>query len=170
MPAESRAGALAALGGIVALAIAWYAEHRLSMAPCALCLMERWPYRVLALLGVATVLAPARLARILVPLLALPLLASIALALTHVGVEQAWWPDPVPQCMAPTLLKGSMVHGGSMAERLASMPLRPAKPCDAPNRLIDWLPVSMATLDLIYAATMSVVVAATAWRPARRPA
>ncbi len=132
------------------------------MAPCALCLMERWPYRLLVLLGVVAALAPARLARVLVPLLALPLLASIALALTHVGVEQAWWPDPLPQCMAPHF------HGGSMAERLASMPLRPAKPCDTPNRLINWLPVSMATLDLIYAATMSVVVAGSlAWQPTR---
>ena len=31
------------------------------------------------------------------------------------------------------------------------MPLRPAKPCDAPNRLWAFLPVSMTTLDLLYA-------------------
>ena len=168
MRTETRAGALAALGGIAALAIAWIAEHRMSMAPCALCLMERWPYRILALLGIAAIVAPRRVARILVPLLALPLLASIALALTHVGVEQGWWPDPLPQCMAPhfSAISGS----GSIAQRLASMPLRPAKPCDSPNRLIDWLPVSMATLDLVFAATMSVLVAVVARRPTRRPA
>ena len=31
------------------------------------------------------------------------------------------------------------------------MPLRPAKPCDAPNRLFAFLPISMTTLDLLYA-------------------
>nr|WP_321984367.1 disulfide bond formation protein B [uncultured Lichenicoccus sp.] len=169
MRAETGAGTLALLGGVAALSIAWYAEHRMAMAPCALCLMERWPYRVLALLGVVVILAPGRVARAMVPLLALPLLASIALALTHVGVEQSWWPDPLPQCMAPHFSRLGM--GSSMATRLASMPLRPAKSCDAPNRLINWLPISMATLDLFYALTMSVLVAASlAWQRPRRAA
>ena len=165
MRAERRAGAVAAAGGFAALAAAWIAEHLMSMAPCALCLLERWPYRILVLLGLAAMVAPARVARILAWLLALPLLAGIALALTHVGVEQGWWPDPLPACQAPHFSR--LGAGGSMAERLASMPLRPVKPCDAPNRLIDWLPISMATLDLMFAATMSVIVAVITWRPRR---
>ena len=48
-------------------------------------------------------------------------------------------------------------HGGSLAQRLASMPLRPVKPCDSPNRLFNMLPLSMATLDLIYAVLTSAV-------------
>ncbi len=51
MRPERRAGAVAALLGAAALGVAWIAEHRLSMAPCALCLMERWPYRVLLAMG-----------------------------------------------------------------------------------------------------------------------
>ena len=156
MRPERRAGAVAVLAGLAALAVAWIAEHRLSMAPCALCLLERWPYRVLILFGAATLLAaatgPVRVARAVLLCCALPLACAVALSLTHLGVEQGWWPDPWPACMAPRF------HGGSMAERLASMPLRPAKPCDSPNRLFAFLPLSMSSLDLIYAALASLSI------------
>jgi disulfide bond formation protein DsbB len=158
VPAEKRAGAVAALLAALALAIAWVAEHQLLMAPCALCLLERWPYRVLLVLGVAAVAARGRLSRLMLLTCALPLAASIGLSLAHVGVEQGWWPDPLPECVAPRF------HGGTMAERLASMPLRPAKPCDTPNRLIAFLPVSMASLDLIYAPVASVLIVLAAKR------
>ena len=157
---ERRAALLAVLCGAAALAVAWFAEHVLSMAPCALCLLERWPYRVLAVIGVLAMLAPPRAARMLLVLCAVPLLASVGLALTHVGVEQGWWPDPWPACMAPHF------HGGSIAERLASMPRLPSKPCDSPNRLFAILPLSMASLDLIYAVLISAAIALAA-RPRR---
>ena len=156
MRIERRAGASAVLLGAVALAVAWFAEYRLSMAPCALCLLERWPYRILLAAGLATMLAPARIARFVLPLCLLSLVAAMALSLTHLGVEQAWWPDPLPQCMAPHF------HGGTMSERLASMPRLPAKPCDSPNRLFAFLPLSMASLDLIYAVMASALVVAAA--------
>ncbi len=165
MPPERRAGAVAVLSGTVALAVAWVAEHRLGMTPCALCLLERWPYRVLILLGLSTLLAtavaPARLARRVLLCCALPLAAAVGLSLTHLGVEQGWWPDPWPACMAPHF------HAGTMAQRLAAMPLRPAKPCDSPNRLFAFLPLSMSSLDLIYAAlaSLSIGIAARSRRP-----
>ena len=162
MRPEQRAGAAAVLSGTLALAVAWVAEHRLSMAPCALCLLERWPYRMLILLGVATLLAaataPARVARAVLLCCALPLAAAVALSLTHLGVEQAWWPDPWPACIAPHF------RAGTMAQRLASMPLRPAKPCDSPNRLFAFLPLSMSSLDLIYAALASLSIGIAAHR------
>ncbi len=60
--------------------------------------------------------------------------ASVALAAVHVGVEQGWWPSPLPECAAPDL------GGGSIAERLARMPAHPAKPCDDPTYLVPGLP------------------------------
>ena len=152
MPSSRRrAGEFAIVAGLGALAVAWIAEHMLSMAPCALCLLERWPYRALVLLGLLGVAAPP-LAGVAVWLIGAALCGAIVLSLTHVGVEQGWWPDPWPACMAPHF------HGGSFAERLASMPLRPVKPCDAPSRLFNFLPVSMSSLDLAYAAAISVVM------------
>ena len=152
MRPERRAGAVAIVLGALALAVAWFAEHRLSMVPCALCLLERWPYRLLLVTGLAAMLAPAGIARPILLLCGLSLAAAIGLSLTHLGVEQGWWPDPLPQCMAPHF------HGGSFSERLASMPRYPAKPCDSPNRLFAFLPLSMASLDLIYAAAASALI------------
>lgn len=147
-------GGFWALAGFWAIAWVWWAQHLEGMAPCALCLWERWPYRILIALGfvwsamAALELRPARPIGILITL---TLVAAIVIAGIHVGVEQGWWPSPLPECMAPHF------SGGSFAERLASMPARPAKPCDSPNRLFQWLPVSMAMIDLLYAAFLLVV-------------
>ena len=54
--------------------------------------------------------------------------------LVHVGVEQGWWPSPLPECAAPNL------GGGTMAERLSRMPLFPSKPCDEPTYVVPGLP------------------------------
>lgn len=144
-------GALCILAGAWALGWVWWAQHVMGMAPCALCLWERWPYRVLIVLGLLW-LALAATRRtggaVIAALVSATLLAAIGIAFLHVGVEQGWWPSPLPECAAPHF------SGGTIAERLASMPLRPAKPCDAPNRLFAWLPVSMTMLDLIYAALL----------------
>ncbi len=150
-PSRRGAGAFAIVAGLAALSAAWIAEHVLSMAPCALCLLERWPYRVLVLSGLLA-LAARPLGGLAVWLIGAALGGAILLSLTHVGVEQGWWPDPWPACIAPHF------HGGSFSERLASMPLRPVKPCDAPNRLFNFLPVSMSSLDLTYAAAISIVM------------
>jgi len=157
---ERLGGGLALALGLLALLVAWLAQHRLGLVPCALCLLERWPYRVLAVLGLAALVVPSRAGRLVLLLCAAPLLAALLLSATHVGVEQGWWPDPLPQCTAPTW------HGGSIAERLASMPLRPVKPCDSPTRLVAWLPVSMATLDFLYALLSSLLILWAARRSA----
>ena len=97
-------------------------------------------------------------------LVVLTLLADVALAFVHVGVEAHWWPSPLPECAAPRFI------GGSIAERLASMPAHPAKPCDDPTYLIPGLPVSMAAMNLMFALAFAVVLAIFLWRSDRRPA
>ena len=106
--------------------------------PCALCLLERWPYRVAIVLGLLAAVVPHRWARALLVLVVLSMLADVAMAVVHVGVEQRYWPSPLPECIAPRFT------GGSIAERLAQMPARPAKPCDDAAYLIPALPMSMA--------------------------
>ena len=66
----------------------------------------------------------------LLALAAVTLLADAAIAFVHVGVEFGWWRSPLPECAAPHF------SGGSIADRLASMPANPAKPCDQPTFLI----------------------------------
>jgi disulfide bond formation protein DsbB len=145
LPPLRSAALIVALAAAAALAAAEIVEHWGGLVPCALCLLERWPWRAAVFLGLLAALLPGRAPRWPLLLAVLVLLAGAGLALTHVGVEQGWWPDPLPECAAPHFA------AGSLAQRLAAMPLRPAKPCDAPTYLIAGLPLSMAAMDLIYA-------------------
>lgn len=151
--------AVAALA-MLALGTAWYAESALGLVPCALCLLERWPYRVAVAFGVLAAALPRGPANVARALLVLTLLAGAGLGLAHLGVEQHWWPDPLPECMAPTF------HGGSLAARLAAMPAHPAKPCDEPTYLIPRLPLSMAAMDMLLNLALAALVA-TSWTRTR---
>lgn len=144
---------LAALGAAAALGVALASEIWGELPPCALCLVERWPYRIVIVLGLLAAVAPLRLVRILLVLAIVCLLADAAIAGVHVGVEQGWWPSPLPECAAPH------ISGGSISQRLASMPARPAKPCDDPTFLIPAIPLSMAAMNMLFALAFSVFLA-----------
>jgi disulfide bond formation protein DsbB len=146
------AAALAGAGLLTALA----AENWGGLVPCALCLVERWPYRATILLGALTV-ASQRAARPLLALAALAMLASVVLGGVHVGVEAGLWPSPLPECAAPQL------GGGTVAERLQRMPARPAKPCDEPTYLVPGLPLSMAAMNLIFSLALTIGMTMVAW-------
>lgn len=148
---------LAALGAAAALGVAYAAETWGEMVPCALCLLERWPYRIVVVLGLLAAIAPRGLVRILLVLAIVALLTDAAIAAVHVGVELQWWPSPLPECAAPHL------SGGSIAERLASMPARPAKPCDEPTFLIPAIPVSIAAMNMLFALAFSAVLTISLW-------
>lgn len=147
---RSRGPALiATLVSAAALGAAWVSERGLGLVPCALCLWERWPYRVAIVLGLLALVLPGRAWRWAVRAAAAALLGGAVLAAVHVGVERRWWPSPLPECAAPVL------GGGSIADRLARMPATPAKPCDEPALLIPGLPVSMAEMNLVLALALA---------------
>jgi disulfide bond formation protein DsbB len=147
------AAALSAIAGLAALSIALASENFLGLVPCALCLWERWPYRIMIALGVIAFVLPARVRIAMLWLVLLTVLAAAALAFVHVGVERGYWPSPLPECAAPHFT------GGSIAERLASMPTKPSKPCDDPTFLVPGLPVSMAAMNLLYALAFAGLLA-----------
>ena len=149
-PAPRTLAILVALGAAVALGIAHASEVWGGLVPCALCLLERWPYRIVIVLGLLAALAPGRLTRMLLVAAIIVLLTEAALAGVHVGVEMQWWPSPLPECAA------RHISGGSIAQRLASMPARPSKPCDEPTFLIPGLPLSMAAMNLLYVLAFAV--------------
>src|SRR5579875_982411 len=139
---------------VAALGVAFASQRFLGMVPCELCLWERWPYRVLIVLALAALVAPAGLRRLLLWVCVLTFLCGAALAFVHVGVEQGWWPSPLPECSASNLVSGNI------AGLIASLPTRPSKPCDAASFLIPGLPVSYATMDFILAAVGAAALAA----------
>ncbi len=151
---SSRPAALiAALVSAAALGAAVASERVLGLVPCALCLWERWPYRITIGVGILALLLPRQ---ILLGVMALVLLAGFGLGVVHVGVEHGWWPSPLPECAAPDL------GGGTMSERLARMPMFPSKPCDEPTYLIAGLPISMAAMNMLLALALAVFLAISA--------
>ena len=131
-------------------------EGWFELAPCELCLWQRWPYWVAA--GFAALsLFVAR--RTLLRLAAVAAICSSAVALFHLGVEWRWWPSPLPGCQAPTA-------GASMSvdDMLRALAPTPSKPCDLPAYLIPGLPLSMAGMNFLY----GLFVAILAWSFARK--
>jgi disulfide bond formation protein DsbB len=116
--------------------------------PCLLCLWQRAPYWAAALLALGA-LALSRTylpRRLLMGLAGLAILVSGVVAAVHVGVEAHWWPSPLPGCSAP-----SSSGARSVEDLMASLSAKPAKPCNEPTFLVPGLPVSMASMNLLYA-------------------
>lgn len=146
--AITAAVALATLGTAIA------SERWGGLVPCALCLVERWPWRVAAVVALVGLVVPRPLSRLLAWLVVPVMLAGVVVGAVHVGVEWGLWPSPLPQCQAPHF------QTGSIAQRLASMPAKPSKACEDPTYLIPFLPVSMAMMNLL---DLLVVGAGMAW-------
>ena len=158
LPGTRSIGLLSALAAGLALGIALASERWAGLVPCALCLLERWPYRAAIVLGLLAAVVPLRAGRWLLLAIVFVMLASLALAVVHVGVEQHAWPSPLPECAAPRLGRGTI------AETLARMPSHPGKPCDDPTYLIPGLPLSMAAMNLLYALAFAMLLAGALWR------
>lgn len=90
---------LAALLAAAAPLLAMGSERWPGLAPCALCLWQRWPHAAAVLIGAAALVLPGRL---------LPLLGMLAALVTagiggfHVGVEQKWW-EGLATCTAGSI-------------------------------------------------------------------
>ena len=154
MSSHRRIGILTAIAALAALGVAYYAEFVLHLIPCPLCYIERWPYRIVIVLGILAAFAPPRAGRVLLVLAALVLLGDVAIAFVHVGAEQHWWNSPLPECNAPP-------------PGFGALPLHPSASCDRPTYMIPGLPISMATMDLGYALAFALAILAYLKRSTR---
>lgn len=83
---------LAAGGSAAVLAAAFGFQYLAGLAPCQLCLWQRWPHAVAIAIGVLAMLLPRGLPGKALPLLgALAALTAAGIGAFHVGVEQGWW-------------------------------------------------------------------------------
>ena len=158
------AALLLALLAAAAPAFARLSEDLWNLAPCALCLWQRWPYWAAAGLALAAAALP-RARRPLLALAGAAVLGSAAVAAFHLGVEAGWWPSPLAGCQAAAALPS----GGGIEDLMRSLPAAPSKPCDAPTFLVPGLPLSMAGMNLFYALGLGGFVLIWAAKGAARP-
>src|SRR5579863_5896634 len=90
IPSMRSLALLSAIGAGMALGLAEASEHWGGLVPCALCLVERWPYRVAILLSLIAFVVPRQFARWLLVLVVLTMIVGTAFGFVHVGVEQKY--------------------------------------------------------------------------------
>lgn len=146
---------LAAAGSAAMLLGAFAFQYIGGLAPCQLCLWQRWPHAAAVLIGGPALLWGGRV----LPLLGgAAALTTAGIALFHTGVEQKWW-EGLPSCTA-----GS-VDGLSGADLLnTAIVVAPVVRCDA----VAW---AMAGLSMAsWNGIISVVLALIWLRAAQRTA
>lgn len=91
MTRYTRYVSLAAAGSAALLLGAFFFQYGMGLAPCKLCIWQRWPHAAAVAIGLAAVTLGNR---------ALAWLGAAAAALTgafgiyHTGVERGWWEGP----------------------------------------------------------------------------
>jgi disulfide bond formation protein DsbB len=154
---------LCAMVSALALGVALGVEKYGDLPPCPLCLLERWPYRIAIVVALIGLVLPRPLGWLALAICILTFLVDGGIAFVHVGVEQHWWQSPLPECQAPDFT------GMTAAERFAHMSAAPAKPCEDPTYLIDFIPLSMAGMNMLYALACTFGFARFALFHARSP-
>lgn len=130
-----------------ALGTALIAQFFYGYDPCVLCVYQRIPYGVLAILGVyALLMADKGPVHAVALLAAAAFAAGAGIAFYHVGVEQQWWLSAAP-------CGGGFDTSASSTDFLAALQQKPEKSCGD----IDWtlFGISMATYNFVLSAVMA---------------
>jgi disulfide bond formation protein DsbB len=94
------------------------------LAPCQLCIEQRWPHAAAVAIGLlALFLAKGPLTRLLAACGALAALATAGLGVYHTGVERGWWQGP------DTCSAGGNIGGLSSEELLDQILAAPVIRC-----------------------------------------
>ena len=117
MPLGRRQFVIIAAGGSAALLLAAFAfQHVGGMAPCSLCVWQRWPHAVAVACGAVALVALPRLMAFAGMIAAL---ATAAIGGYHTGVERGWWDGPATCSNAPT----SGLSTDELFDRIMTAPL-----------------------------------------------
>lgn len=139
---------------VFALGAAFAFQYVGGLAPCVLCIWQRYPYAVAIALGALAFLLAGKpqAARALIALAGLALLADAAIAGFHVGVEQKWWAGTA-EC------GGNLAAGVSVEDLKQQLLAAPVVRCDE----VAWslFGISMAGYNFLIAAASGI--AALAW-------
>lgn len=93
----------AAVGSAAMLLGALAFQYLGGMAPCKMCIWQRWPHGISIIIGLLILMVPSR---ILALLGGLSVLIGGGIGFFHAGVEQKWWEGPT-NCTGDGLSAGS---------------------------------------------------------------
>lgn len=117
---------VAVFGGIAgisvfALAAALYSEVALGLEPCQLCIYQRVPFLIGAVLGIVGLFLRRKPAAVnmLLGLIGVNFLINSGIAFYHTGVELKWWASKVEGCSVPNF---SDTSAQSILENIMSAP------------------------------------------------
>lgn len=82
---------LAGLGSAALLGGALFFQYVVGLAPCQLCIEQRWPHLAAFIIGILVWFVPSRW---LMGLGAIAAATSGGLGVYHTGVERGWWEGP----------------------------------------------------------------------------
>jgi disulfide bond formation protein DsbB len=145
----------------VILGAALLSQHWGGLAPCELCLLQRWPWGVAITISLVTMLVGGRAALPWVALLlGFVFAASVVFAFYHLGVEQKWFAGP-SACTANAT--GAMTLEQMKQQILGTAPVM----CDR----VQWslFGVSLAGWNLL-ASLIMTAICLVAFLRGRRPA
>jgi len=114
---------LAGLASALTLLAALGFQYIGGLAPCPLCIWQRWPHVAAVAIAALAVTVLWRFRRPLSGLGGIAMLTGAGIAGYHVGIEQGWWPGP-QSCSAPD------PSGMSSAELLERIMATPMVRCD----------------------------------------
>ncbi len=138
------------------LGMAFVAQYGFGLAPCQLCLWQRWPYAAAIVFGLAALALP-RWRPALLALAGLSILASGGIAAFHVGVEQKWWQGLASCSGAPT--------PNSIEALRAQLMAAPVVRCD--EAAFRFLGLSMAGWNVLWSLALGIFALLAARRAAR---
>src|SRR5262249_5565505 len=146
------------IASAVVLGAALLSQYWGGLAPCELCLLQRWPWGVAILISFVVVLvgehAPLRWVALL---LGVPFAVSVVFAFYHVGVEQHWFAGP---SACTTAASGAMTLEQMKQQILGTAPVL----CDRPAWTL--FGVSLAGFNLL-ASLVMLSCCVAAWLHAR---
>ena len=155
-PSQTRRALLILLAAVAVLAVVWIFQA-FGLAPCELCLTERYAFYAGAPIAALAAWLASRsahgIAQALFVLLALIFLANAGLAFYHVGVEQHWWPGP-------TACTGSLSGPVDVNDLMKSLNSARVVNCDEVQLRI--LGLSFAGWDVVASAAIALYAALAA--------
>jgi disulfide bond formation protein DsbB len=147
---------LAGAGSAALLAGALGFQYLGGLAPCPLCIMQRWPHLaavVIAGLGISVAWQHWRLLSVLG---VAATLTATGLGIYHTGIERGWWPGP------DTCTSGD-INGLTTDQLLTQIMNAPLVRCD--EVVWDFLGLSMATWNAILSLGLAAMWLASAVLP-----